>query len=183
MIVKRRAFFVGIVLSLSFLGVLALLFAPLLDGGRNGLEYADETFNRLSKGSSYFIPKVAKAVEPMTGRHFSLNVRFGDEEMARRAAGMLTKSGVEVRREGARLAMSGDFGRLLAVILGDADAGYQNAGALLADRYGMPERTVLATWWLVLQQMDKALKQEKRFDEASMVLEVMKKGIEPAHNY
>lgn len=183
MIVDRKAFLIGMLLCLSFLGVLMLIFAPVFDGGKNGLQYADDMFNRLSKGSSYFIPRVAKAIEPMAGREFNLNIRLGDDEKAGRAAAMLEKSGVAVRRDGMQLAVSGDFGHLLGTILRDADEGYRNAGTLLANRYGMPERTVLATWWQVLQQMDKALKQEKKLAEAGAAHDVMKKAIEPAHNY
>lgn len=183
MIVNRKAFLFGILLCVSFLGVLMLIFAPVFEGGKNGLQFADDMFNRLSKGSSYFIPKVAKVIEPMAGRAFSLTVRLGDEEKAGRAAAMLEKSGVAVRREGTQLSLSGDFGRLLGVILRDADEGYRNEGAALKERYGMPERTALATWWQVLQPMDKAFKHEKKLAEASAAHDVMKKAIEPAHNY
>jgi len=41
----------------TFAGVLALIFSPIFGDGRNGLVYADDMFNKLSKGSSYFIPR------------------------------------------------------------------------------------------------------------------------------
>ena len=58
----------GIVMALSFWVVLFLMFSnifPQTKEGKaqNGLEWADEMFNQLAKGSSYFIPKVAKSNE------------------------------------------------------------------------------------------------------------------------
>ena len=48
---------------MTFAGVLALIFSPVFGDGKNGLVYADDMFNKLSKGSSYFIPKVMKSNE------------------------------------------------------------------------------------------------------------------------
>ena len=53
----------GASLAVTFVGVLALIFSPVFGDGMNGLVYADDMFNKLSKGSSYFIPKVAKSNE------------------------------------------------------------------------------------------------------------------------
>jgi hypothetical protein len=183
MIVDRKAFILGLLLCVSFFGVLALIFTPAFDGGRNGLQYADDIFNRLSKGSSYFIPKVAKKVEAVAGSELKLTIRLEKEDMAAAAEAMLGKSGVAVRLEGTGLTLDGNFGQLLGQVLRDAEDGYRNAGAALTERYGMPERASLATWWQVLLRMDKVLKQEKRLVEANAVHEVMKKAVEPAHNY
>jgi len=54
---NSKMFNLGGLLALSFLGVLLLIFSPVFDG-KNGLVYSDDLFNKLSKGSSYFIPKV-----------------------------------------------------------------------------------------------------------------------------
>jgi hypothetical protein len=183
MIVNRKAFAIGLLLFVSFFGVLALIFTPAFDGGKNGLQYADDIFNRLSKGSSFFIPKVAKKVESVAGSELKLSIRMETEDMAAAAGAMLVKSGVTVRREGVLLTLDGMLGQLLGQVLRDAADGYRNAGTALIGRYGVPERTALATWWQVLQRMDKALKQEKRLAEAAAVHEVMKKAVEPAHNY
>jgi hypothetical protein len=56
---NKKMFGVGSFLATTFLGVLLLIFSPVF-GGKNGLQFADDSFNRLSKGSSYFIPKVLK---------------------------------------------------------------------------------------------------------------------------
>lgn len=182
-VVRRGPFAIGVLLTVSFFIVLVAIFLPLFGEERNGLQFADDVFNRLSKGSSYFMPKVAKAVTGMYGKVLDLGIRLDDAETTERAVVVLTKSGVAIRREDGRLVLQGDLGQLLAQALRDAEDGYRNAEPVLADRYGMPARWVLATWWRVLAQMDTVLKKEQRWTEARAVREVMKKAIEPAHNY
>jgi hypothetical protein len=63
MLIKNsKPFNIGALFAVTFLGVLFMIFSPVFQG-KNGLEFADESFNKLAKGSSYFIPKVAKSVE------------------------------------------------------------------------------------------------------------------------
>jgi hypothetical protein len=182
LIVDRKAFVIGLMLAASFLGVLALIFTPVFGTSMNGLQYADDLFNRLSKGSSYFIPKVAKSVEAVSGTELNLSLRL-EGEAAARAVAMLGKSAVVARLDGEQLSVRGDLAALLKHILRDAEDGYRNAGSALNERYGLPERKVLATWWQVLKKLDKALTQEQRLAQVSVVREVMKKAIEPAYNY
>jgi hypothetical protein len=178
LIVDRKAFAICLALAISFLGVLALIFTPVFGGGMNGLQYADDLFNRLSKGSSYFIPKVAKSVEAVAGSELDVRIRLDGE-----AALVLEKSVVVTRHADGQASLQGSLPALLRQALRDAEEGYRNDSAALASRYGLPAQTVLATWWQVLQRLDKALKQERRLVEAKAVHEVMKKAIEPAHNY
>jgi len=56
---NKKMFSIGVVFAISFFTVLALIFSPVFDG-KNGLVFSDDMFNKLSKGSSYFIPKVAR---------------------------------------------------------------------------------------------------------------------------
>jgi hypothetical protein len=46
----------GILLLVSFFVVLVMIFMPIFPGKVNGLDYMDNLFNMISKGSSYFIP-------------------------------------------------------------------------------------------------------------------------------
>ena len=182
-VLNRSAFLVGTLLTLSFFGVLALIFMPLFGEGRNGLQYADDMFNRLSKGSSYFIPKVTKSSAAQAGKPFAIEIRLADAVQAERIAVVLRPAEVQVERSAAGLKLSGDLGRMLALALRDAEDGYHNDAAAIEARHGLDVREVLATWWQLLQQIDKSLKLELRLDEAKAVHEVMKKAIEPAHNY
>src|SRR4030066_330824 len=74
---------IGLFLAISFLVVLFLIFSPLFTVGEkkvNGLVWADEMFNSLSKGSSYFIPKVTKSNEKFIGNMFSVTLNMGKAE-------------------------------------------------------------------------------------------------------
>jgi hypothetical protein len=73
-------FSVGAFLALTFIGVLALIFSPVFGNGMNGLTYADDMFNKLSKGSSYFIPKVAKSNEKFTSTNLAVTVKLEKPE-------------------------------------------------------------------------------------------------------
>lgn len=180
---NRPAFFTGMILTVSFSCVLLVLFLPLFGQGRNGLEYADDMFNRLSKGSSYFLPKVAKYAEATAGKPFRIELSFQSGETAVTAAAQYRAAGLSVETVGRNLRLGGDLGSMLDAVLSDAEAGYRNQDEVLRQRYGLPGRTVLANWWHLMDRLDKSLKLEQRLPEAKAVAEVMKKGVEPAHNY
>ena len=61
MLIREKAPFLrGTLMLLSFLVLLCVLFMPVFrdENGKKltGLQYSDNVFNQLSKGSSYFIP-------------------------------------------------------------------------------------------------------------------------------
>ena len=180
---NRPSFITGILLTISFSCVLLFIFAPLFGEGRNGLQYADDVFNRLSKGSSYFLPKIQKHAEAMAGKAFKLEMPLQSASETEAAIAQYAVAGLEATANGQVVQVSGDIGALLTVVLQDAEAGFQNDEAALQQRYGKPAREVLAYWWKMMSRLDKSLKLEKRVSEAKAVTEVMKKGIEPAHNY
>jgi hypothetical protein len=182
-IVKRNSLAIGAVMAAGFLLVLLLIFSPLFGDGRNGLEYADDIFNQLSKGSSYFIPRVARASEKFIGTEFVVAIKLESTEQAERATILLAKAGAQAERKEATVGVTGDLGQLLARILTDADAGYRNDGPALSGRYDMGDKQVLATWWKVLKQMGKEFATEKKTAESKAAIAVMKKAIEPAYNY
>ena len=52
---------IGITLLVSFIIVLVIFFMPVFEG-KNGLDYLDNLYNSISKGSAYYIPKVEHLV-------------------------------------------------------------------------------------------------------------------------
>lgn len=180
---NRPSFITGMILTISFAFVLLLIFAPVFGDGRNGLQYADDMFNRLSKGSSYFLPKIARHAEAMAGKTFKLELSLKSAPEAEAAAAQYAAAGLEAATNGQVVQLGGDIGRMLTVVLQDAESGFRNDEDALQQRYGQPARVVLANWWKMMSRLDKSLKLEKRVPEAKAVTEVMKKGIEPAHNY
>ncbi len=189
MIVKNKStFFTGVFLAVTFAAVLALIFAPVFGKDKdgkdiNGLVYADDMFNKLSKGSSYFIPKVTKSNERFANTAIAVSVKFEKPELIDGAVKLLVAAGVEAKNADPELQINGNLGALMAKILQDADDMYKNNGAAVATRYGIDEKEAMASWHIMLKGLDKALKKQGKIEEAKIVSDVMKKAVEPAYNY
>jgi hypothetical protein len=184
MIVKNnKAFSIGAFLAVSFFGVLTLIFSPIFGEGKNGLVYSDDMFNRLSKGSSYFIPKVAKSNEAIKGTQVSLVIKLEKAEQGETALKVLTAAGTGAQNTGAGIELKGDLGAVMVKVLQDADDMFKNDGKKVADRYGMDEKEAMTSWWNMLKVMDKELKKQGKIPEAKVVSDVMKKAVEPAFNF
>ncbi|MBF0507223.1 MAG: hypothetical protein HQL09_10345 [Nitrospirae bacterium] len=182
LIKNRKRFWTGLLFGLSFLVVLMLIFSPVFNG-KNGLQFADASFNMLAKGSSYFIPKVAKEVEPFTGKLFSATVKLEKADDAARTAKLFTQAGATVEIKQSTLKLGGDLGVVLKSALKDSDAMYKNNGKAVSERYGYDEMKVMKDWWLALSAIEKGMKKEKNIEGAKAVSEVNKKAIEPAYNF
>lgn len=182
LIKNKKPFGIGAFAAITFLGVLVLIFSPVFSG-KNGLQFADDSFNRLSKGSSYFIPKVAKNVETFKGKAISTAISYDKPEEAATAAGLFTVVGAQAAVEAASLKVEGDLGAILTEVLSDSDAMFNNNGKAVADRYGMDEKAAMKTWWTALGKIEKNMKKEKLISEAKAISEVNKKAVEPAYNF
>ncbi len=179
---NKKPFNLGVVLAITFLGVLLLIFSPLFSG-KSGLQFADDSFNKLAKGSSYFIPKVSKTVEKFVGKPLSVNITLEKAEDVEGTVKVLTTAGALATASGTELTVQGDLGVILQSALKDADSMFHNDGKTVSDRYGYDEKHVLKNWWQALTKIDKALKKEKLIAEAKAVSEVTKKAIEPGYNF
>jgi hypothetical protein len=180
---NSKTFGVGLLLAISFFAVLAVIFSPVFGDGKNGLTYADDLFNKLSKGSSYFIPKLQKSVQGYAGRAFQAEVALDKPETAALAAKLFSGAGATAQAEGGKLTVSGDLGAVLAVVLRDADEMYRNDGAAVAARYGAKEKDALKTWWAAFSAIDKSFKKSGKIEESKIISDVMKKAVETAYNY
>lgn len=181
--INKKAMSLGIFLSLSFLVVLVLIFSPIFGEGKNGLVFSDDMFNKLSKGSSYFIPKIMEDVKKFTGREISTVIKLEKLEQTEKIVKVLTLAGANVEVKGAEIKISADLGALMAKALQDSDDMYRNEGKLLSNRYGFDEKEVMTAWWNLMKPLDKQLKKEGLIEEAKIVSDVMKKAVETAHNF
>lgn len=179
---NKKTFTVGVAFAISFLAVLFLLFAPLFDG-KNGLQVADDSFNKLAKGSSYFIPKVSESADKYVGKPFSASIKLDSEEDANNAAKIFTTAGAAVEVSGAELKIQGDMGTVLKSAIQDADAMYQNNGEAVTSRYGLDPKLALKSWWTALNKIEKGMKRDKLIPEAKMISDVNKKALEPGYNF
>jgi hypothetical protein len=192
MIVRNKKMFgLGMIFAISFLTVLLAIFTPLF-GGKNGLQFADDSFNKLSKGSSYFIPKVAKNNEKFMGRMFAVSIKVDKpedrpgetEKRAENIAKVFTAAGAKVEISSPSVKIEGDLGRVLSSALQDSDVMYKNQGETIRARYGTDdEKKMFRQWHNALAKITKEFQKEKKIEESKIVSEVMKKAVEPAYNF
>jgi len=193
---------VGIILAISFWVVLFLMFSPIFpktaEGkAQNGLEWADELFNQLAKGSSYFIPKVQKSNEKFMGKMFSATINVGKpedkpgdgEKRAERASKLfMINPGATVEVSGTQLKIEGDLGQVLKAALDDADIMFKNEGDKIKAKYAAAmatddEKQMFRQWNNVLPKIDKVFKKEGKIEESQIVANVTKKAIEAGYNF
>ena len=89
----KKTFNMGIFLSLTFVAILLLIFSPVFGEGRNGLEFSDDLFNKLSKGSSYFIPGVVEQNRKFMGQNLDVTVKLAKAEYVDKAVKMVIAAG------------------------------------------------------------------------------------------
>jgi hypothetical protein len=182
MIAHKREFGLGLGMMAAFLVVLVLMFMPLFKG-HNGLEYLDQLYNSISKGSAYYIPAVKEEATKFTGNRIELNLEMNNPDQAKQSVDLFMKSGAMVNVDGSNLQVRADLGRILENALEDADKMYYNEGQAVTAKYGDDERRVLYNWWTAFKEMEKNLKKQKKFKEAKVVDYTSQKALETAYNY
>jgi hypothetical protein len=178
-----KMFNLGALLGISFLVVLFLIFQPIFPGGKTGLDFSDDLFNKLSKGSSYFIPEVEKDNEKFIGTDFSVSIKLDKAEQVDKAVEILTTGGAQAVAQDTQVTISGDLGKLLGNVIKDSDEMYKNDGTRVSEAHGFNEMDVMALWWSILSKMNREFQKNKKVNESDMVMKVMQKAIEPAYNY
>jgi hypothetical protein len=182
MIAHKKEFFGGFVMLGAFVVVLIVIFMPIF-AGQNGLNYLDNLYNTISKGSAYYIPKVKEETDEYMGKTVAVTMVMAEEERARQTVPLFMKGGALVNVSGAELKVSGDLGQILANCLADANLLYHNDTEQLYAKYGYDSRRVLLNWWVALHHMENDLKAQKKFKEAKVVSVVIKKAVELSYNY
>jgi hypothetical protein len=182
MIAKEKEFYTGLGLIMGFVIVLVLFFVPFYRG-KNGLNYLDNLYNSISKGSAYYIPMVKEETDKFKGDMVNMTLTLATAKQAEQTALLLKASGAEATVNGAVLKVRGDLRKILVNALTDADLMYKDEGEKVVEKYGYNERVALFNWWKAMQQMDKDLGKQKKFKEGKVIILVQKKAIETAYNY
>lgn len=182
MIEKVKEYYTGLGLIIGFAVVLLFFFLPFY-GGRNGLDFLDNLYNSISKGSAYYIPKAKKEAEKFMGDTVAVTLSMDDPMQAEQTALLFKAGGAETTVNGRELKVRGDLGKILKNAVTDADRMYKNEGKKVADKYGYDERLALYNWWQAMQRMDKDLGKQKKFKEGKIVVLVQQKALEPSYNY
>lgn len=183
MIANQKEFYGGVGLMGGFLLVLVLIFLPLYQG-HNGLNFLDNLFNSISKGSAYYIPKVKEdAAKSLSGKRLDLNVVYENTAMADQCRPLFEKGGATAVVEGTNLKVTADLGQLMVNCLEDADTLFHNKSEILEKKYGVKGRQVLYDWWISLKAIQKSLDKNEQFKESKVVYTIMTKAVEAAYNY
>jgi hypothetical protein len=183
MIVKNKKQFVwGLTLGASFAVILLLMFSPLFHG-ENSLQAADRLFNSIAKGSTYYFPGLQEKNEHYKDVKFEVTLKLADEDMAGKATKLLAEAGVGVAVDSAEVKASGYMGQIVQAALEDSEAMFNNQEEAIAAKYGYPGKEVLYVWWSTFKSLDKELKKQKMFAEASFLADVVKKGVEVGYNF
>ena len=182
MIANKKKFILGLAMMVTFVVVLIIFFSPVFNG-KNGLEYLDDLYNSISKGSAYYIPKLREDVQAYAGSTVEMTLSLKSADQARQTALLFEKAGAMTNVSDNKLKVSGDLGAILQSCLEDSDSMYLNDGQKLSTRYGYDERQVMYNWWTASKEMDNDLKKQKKFKAADMVATVEKKAVETVYNY
>ncbi len=182
MIANKKLFFKGAALLAAFLVVLVIMFIPMFDEG-NTLNYMDNLYNSISKGSAYYIPKVMEGNAAFKGKAITVELILASETQVKQTTPLFETAGATVVQTGQKLAVSGDLGAILGNCLSDSDVMFANNGEAVKSKYGYGEKVAMFNWWTALKKMDAALKKQELFPEAKLVAEVNKKSVECAYNY
>jgi hypothetical protein len=190
MLVREKGPFIrGSLLFLSFAAVFCALLMPVMRDERGthltGLQYADNVFNELSKGSSYFIPAVREQARKLDGENMHLSVTLKKAELAPLALMLLQKAGAaRVEAEGGRVSFTGDMGKILLAAVEDSDRLYHNDADAVSGRYGgEPALKAAAAWWYLLSPCIKEMQKQKLINEAQVVDQVLRRALEPGNNF
>jgi hypothetical protein len=173
----------SILMLASFFALLGVIFSPVFPGNINGLDFMDNLFNKISKGSVYFIPSALESSEQYMGQVIDVTFAMDNEQQATDTAQLFRASGAEISVSGTELSVKGDMGQILKSSLNDANLMFQNEGAPLKEAYGLGEKQVLFNWWKAFGGIIKDLNKQKSFKEAKIFDTVQKKALEPAYNY
>lgn len=172
----------GLLLLGGFFTLLVLMFMPI-DRGSTPVHDLDVLYNRISKGSVYYIDQLQQESEQLRGTTLEFRRETDTPRQAEQVSALITAAGGRTVVNGNTVIVNSELRTLLQSMLADADTMFHNNGAELRERYNLPEKHVLYEWWQTLKAMEQSLTREERYDEAKFVHSVMTKGVECAYNY
>jgi len=173
----------GIFMLITFAMLLAVIFMPVFPGKINGLDYMDNLFNMISKGSSYFVPDALKKSEKYAGKMIDVKVKLDDETRAAETAKLVQMSGAQAAVAGKEVAIKGDMALIMKGSLVDSDFMFKNDGKPVSDKYGYPEKQAMFNWHTLFKKISADLTKQEKFEEAKPFADIQKKALEPAYNY
>lgn len=182
MIVENKGkFSLGALLMVGFVVVLILIFMPIFNG-INGLEYLDNLYNSIAKGSAYYIPKTKEDITKYNDNTLDVTIELHTPQQSQEVEKLFSSITTTQRAE-KQLTIKGKFGAILNSCIDDADKMYHNQGDKISAKYGYDEQRVLFNWYDAFHIMEKTLKKKKKFKEAQVLNTILEKCVEPAYNF
>jgi len=181
-IMNKGMFFKGLVSLILFLSLLIPLFSPVFNG-QTGMQYADDLFNSLSKGSAYYIPEVAEDAKSLQGKSLDTTIKVNDPAHTELTAKLFEGAGAQVAVNGNEVQVKGDLGAIVQAAVIDADNLFTEQEAAIQTRYGEDARLVLYTWYNTFSQMEKNLLHDGYTEESLFLKKVSVRALEPSYNF
>ncbi|MBM9519199.1 hypothetical protein JWG39_05115 [Desulforhopalus vacuolatus] len=173
----------GIMMLLVFLVILGVLFSPIFPGKLHGLDYIDNLFNTISKGSSDFISLQIEENKAFTESTLDQEINMHTDGQAEQFAHQLTASGLTAFASGTTVTLTGSMAEMVASSLADSRTMFDNNGSVVEEKYGFSGREALYNWWTGYAKMVNNLNSKKKFKEAKFLGNLKKRALEPAYNY
>ncbi len=188
--IDKKELRLGLLMIGSFFVVLFLMWSPLFPGPEdtkvNAFHAADNLFNSIAKGSSYFMEVMEEKNQPFLGKTFKASLSLDNERRASMAQSMLQAAQAGVSLENTTVHVEGDLGRIVQAAITDSRDMFHNDGAKVGARYGFGEpeaRELIYVWNLLFKGLEKEMTAQERFADAKHVSEVLSKSVEVGYNF
>ena len=199
LIVNKTAFGKGFLLMVTFLGVFLWIMSPTFGGGRTGLEFSDDFFNRLSKNSSNYFKEVEVTAAKQKGKQLNLTVTVPlpnpkeqpdpvkqqetADKNAQAAAKALIAAGGQVDVKANVMTIKGDLGTILEFATKNSVVVFSVDGDAASKPENIETKNLLKSLWKAFGVMMLPMQRDKLLVEAKALNQVMKKAVEPAYNF
>jgi len=202
-VTNKSAFGKGMALLVSFTAVFVLIMSPLMKDSKgnpqNGLDYADEFFNKLSKNSSDYFDQVKEAAAKQKGKQLAMAVTIAKPDPkdepdpakqqvkanadAQAIAKAFQAAGATVEVKENVLNLKADLGAMLDFATAKSMKVFAVVGPEAEKPENVADRKMLKDLWKGFGAIIKPLQKDGKVAEAKSIDTVMKKGIEPAYNF
>jgi len=146
------------------------------------MQIVDGLFSSLSKGSTYYIPRLLPQVDQYTGTTIAISWPVADTGTGLDIITVMTDAGISAANIAGEVKITGDLAHIARAALGDADAAYHSGDQYIV-LHGMDARQALHTWWQAFREMERYLRQQGQVAQAKFLKAVMTGALEPSYNY
>jgi len=179
---QRRDTFKGLIMLAVFVIVLFSMFMPFFNG-HNAMEYLDNLYNSISKGSADYAASVRNEIQDMELEPLRYMIEMPSEEQARQTVLLLNPAGADSILDGKKIAVEANLKDLLTSAIDDSEIMFRNDGESIEEKYGYEGKKALYNWWVFFNKIDYTLQKDKRFKPAKKIKLVQNKVIECSYNY